>query len=444
MNKRSDQNRFPVFIFLFFFFCIPDSDAQNQDSILREATLQNIIEYALKRQPAVQQSLNEEKITDLQIRSKLSEWYPQVNFNYLYQHNFQVVTNIIGGNTVRFGVNNTSSFQFSASQAIFNRDVLLANRTKYDVRQLTKQQTENIKIDLVAEVSKAFYDVLATDQQVRVADANIIRLQKSLHDAHARFDAGIADKTDYKRAAIALNNMTASRKTYSDALNAKNDYLKALINYPGTEKINIVYDSTDLMNEIALDTLQEPDYTKRIEYRVLETQRKLEEATVKYNKWSYLPAFSANGAYNLNYLNNDLGKLYSRSFPNSYAGLTMAFPIFQGGKRKYETEQAEWQLKNTDLQLVKLKNAIISEYSAALALYKGNLANFSAVKENVILAQDVYDVINLQYNSGIKSYLEVVAAETDLQSARINFFNALYQVLSSKIDVQKSLGQLTY
>ncbi len=88
-----------------------------------------------------------------------------------------------------------------------------------------------------------------------------------------------------------------------------------------------------------------------------------------------------------------------------------------------------------------MKNSINAEYSAAMANYKASLANFLAVKENVLLAQEVYDVIALQYNSGIKTYLEVITAETDLRTAQINYFNALYQVLSSKIDVQKSLGR---
>jgi len=35
-------------------------------------------------------------------------------------------------------------------------------------------------------------------------------------------------------------------------------------------------------------------------------------------------------------------------------------------------------------------------------------------------------------------------AETDLRTARINYFNALYQVLASKIDVQRALGQINY
>ncbi len=53
-------------------------------------------------------------------------------------------------------------------------------------------------------------------------------------------------------------------------------------------------------------------------------------------------------------------------------------------------------------------------------------------------------MIQLQYKTGIKTYLEVITAETDLRNARINYFNSLYQVLASKIDVQKALGQINY
>jgi outer membrane protein TolC len=351
---------------------------------------------------------------------------------------------VIGGNPVRLGVSNISAFQFTASQSIFDRDVLLANRTKGNVLQQAKQQTQNTKIDVVVNVSKAFYDLLATEQQIKVANENIVRLERSLKDSRDRYDAGIVDKTDYKRATIALNNAKASKKSNEEALKAKKEYLKALINYPETGNLNIIYDSAALENEIVLDTLQGIDYTKRIEYQMLETQRKLLEANVKYNKWSYIPSLSANGAYNLNFQNNNFGKLYNQSFPNSYAGLTLSFPIFQGGKRKYETQQSEWELKRTDLALIGLKNSVNAEYNTALARYKASLANYLAVKENVLLAREVYDVIQLQYRSGIKTYLELLISETELRTAQINYFNALYEVLSSKIDAQKSLGDIIF
>jgi outer membrane protein len=417
---------------------------QGTDSVLQQATIENVIQYAIKRQPLIQQSLIDQEITETTIKSKLADWYPQVNFGYNFNHIFQLQSFVVGGEIRSAGLKNTSALQFTATQNLFNRDVLLASKTARDVRKLARQNTSSTKIDVAVNVSKAFYDVLATEQQIKVTAQDITRLERSLKDAKAQYDAGVADKTDYKRATIALNNTKALLKSNEELLKAKQEYLKALMGYPASEPLNIVYDSLQLEREVALDTLQTINYTSRIEFQLLETQRKLQQANVKYNKWSYLPNVAANGAYNMNFQNDEFSKVYNRNYPYSFAGLTISVPIFQGGKRKYNIQQAEWELKSIDWEIVNLKNNINSQYAQALAVYKSNLASYLALKGNLELAQEVYDVINLQYRNGVKTYLEVITAETDLRTARINYYNALYQVLSGKIDVQRALGQINY
>jgi outer membrane protein TolC len=343
---------------------------------------------------------------------------------------------------VRFGVFNTSALQFTATQNIFNRDALLASRTKGDVRLVAAKQTENARINLVANVSKNFYDLLATDQQRKITEENIAMLSRSLKDARARFDAGVTDKTDYQRATIALNNAMASKKEIEEALNAKEANLKFLINYPGDKELSLLYDSATLEQEIFLDTLQAPAYTRRVEYQQLQAQLRLQEANVRYNKWSYIPTVSANGAYIRNFLNDDFAKLFNQSFPNSYAGLTVGFPIFQGGKRKNNIVIAERQVEQTRLDLVNFSNQASSEYKTAMAQYRASMANYKALKENMELAKEVHRIIELQYREGIKTYLELITAQTDLRASQINYFNAVYSLLSSKIDVQRAEGSI--
>lgn len=419
-------------------------EAGTQAPLLEQATLQQVVEYAIKNQPVVQQSMIDERITENQIRSRLADWYPQINFNYNLQHNFIVQTSIIAGNPVKLGVSNISAAQFTLSQQIFNRDVLLANQTKRDVLLAASQNTASTKTDLAVNVSKAFYDVIATTQQIDVAEEDIIRLERSLRDAENQYKSGIADKIDFKRATISLNNTRANKKANEEILKGKVQYLKALMGYPADQQLKVSFDTLQMEREIMLDTLQNVDFTSRVEYQILSTQRKLQEANIQYNKWSYLPNISLNGAYNLNFQNNQFTELYNKNYPNSFGLLTLSLPIFQGGKRKANLQSAEWQLKRLDWDMKGLQNNVNSEYAAALANYKGNLTNLLAQKENVDLAREVYDVIQLQYKSGIKTYLEVVTSETDLRLARINYYNALYQVLASKIDVQKALGQINY
>ena len=443
-NATSIRINYPAVFFLLLspFFALAQKSAA--DSLLQQATLDNVVAYAIKHQPLIQQSFIDEQVTESLIKSKLADWYPQVDLRYNLQHNFQLQQAIIGGNIIKFGVDNTSAAQFTVNQNIFNRDVLLASRTKGDVLSSVKQSTTSNKIDVAANVSKAFYDVLASMQQIKVADEGIVRLERSLKDATSRYNTGIADKTDYKRATIALNNTKAAKKSNEALLKAKLEYLKSLMGYPTSGDLNIVYDSLQMEKEMMIDTLQSPDYSKRIEYQLLTTRKRLQEAEVKYNKWSYLPSVSAYGAYNFNFQNNDFGKLYNRNFPTSYGGLTLTVPILQGGKRKFDIQQQELQLKRIDWDFITLQHSFNAQYGQALALYKSNTANYQALKENVNLAKEVYDVIQLQYSAGIKTYLEVVSAETDLRTAEINYYDALYELLSSKIDVEKSLGQINY
>ena len=414
------------------------------DSLLQEATLQNVIQYALKHQPTVQNALVNEEITETTIKGKLADWYPQVNFSYLYQRNFQLQTTIFGGNPIQIGVRHNSNVSFSASQTIFNNDVLLAARSAGVVRQQARQSTTSTKIDVAVNVSKAYYDVLTTDQQIKVTQQDITRLERSYQDTYNQYKAGVTDKTDYKRALIALNNAKALLRSNEELQKAKVEYLKYLMGYPVNGNLPLVYDTLQMESQIGVDTLVQANYANRIEYQKLVTQHKIQEYNLLYNKWAYLPDVFVNGAYNLNYFNDKLTKLYNNNAPNSFVALNVNLPLFQGGKRKYNIRQAEWQIKSVDLQMANLKNSINAEYSQAMASYKASIGNYYALKENMALAQEVYDVINLQYRSGVKTYLEVINSETDLRTARINYFNALYEVLASKIDVEKALGQINY
>lgn len=422
------------------------SKAQNTppDSLSQDATLEKVVQYALVHQPAVQQALIDEEITEKTIKGKLADWYPQINFVYNYQHFMDLQSSVIGGNVIHSGAHNTSAMQFNATQNIFNRDVLLASSTASKVRIQAEQNTHRSKIDVVVDVTKAFYDVLATLQQIEVGKEDITRLERSLKDAQSQYSAGLTDKTDYKRATILLANARTSLKSNTEQLQYKQEYLKTLMGYPVESALDIRYDTLQMENEIALDTLQKINYTEHIDYKILFMQKELQEANIKYSYWAFIPSLSAFGSYILNYQNNAFSELYSTKYPYSYVGATLTFPIFQGGKRTAKIQEQKWTMKRLDWDMVNLKSNLSTEYTRALSSYKSNLATYLALKENVELAKEVYDIIQLQYKNGVKAYLDVTVAETDLRTARINYFNALYQVLASKMDVQRALGQINY
>lgn len=409
---------------------------------LTAASLDDVVAYALEHQPDVLQAQIDEEITEKVIKGKLADWYPQLNFTYNYQHFLELQASVIGGNVIRFGVNNTSSAQFSATQAIFNRDVLLASSTASQVRTQAQLNTRRRKIEVTVNVTKAFYDALATMQQIEVSEESVVRLERSLKDAQSRYNSGVADKTDFKRATILLGNARAGLLANQEALKFKLQQLKTLMGYPQDEDLPLQYDVSLMESQILLDTTQQLNYAAHIDYQVLQSQRTLQQANVKYSKWGYLPSVNLFGNYNLNYQNNNFSELYNISYPFSFVGASVSLPIAQGGKRVARVKEASLAADRLDIGLVNLENNISTEYSRALASYKANLATFRAQQQNVELAEEVYEIIRLQYQSGVKTYLDVTIAESDLRTTRISYFNALYLVLSSKTDVLRALGEI--
>jgi outer membrane protein TolC len=419
----------------------PQEDAP-PDSLLQQATLQKCVRYALAHQPAVRQSLIDEDIAERSIRTRLADWFPQVNFASTLQRNIQLPTSFVQGNPVQAGAAFTSNGQFSVTQTLFNRDVLLASSTAGEVRTESRQRTTGTRIDVVVNVSKAYYAALLTQEQMMVLDDDLVRLEQSLNDALHQYRAGVVDKTDYERATVSLNNAKAERKQNDELLKARYAVLKERMGYPPGADLVLVHDSSQMEQEAIVDTTQSLHIEQRIEFQVLQTQQSLQEANLRYAGWSFLPSLSAIGSYSLNYLSSAFAQLYRHNYPSSFVGVELSLPIFQGGKRLQELGEAKLQVERASYDIVAFKNLAAAEFAQAIADYKSSLNNYQVLKANLELARDVYRIIQLQYKAGTKTYLELITAETDLRTAELNRTNALYQLLSSKLDVQKALGTI--
>ncbi|KAA8485815.1 outer membrane protein TolC [Arcticibacter tournemirensis] len=417
---------------------------QQEERTLQNATLQQCIDYALKNQPEVRQSLIDEEIGERDINSALSGWLPQITGTGSYNYNIKQQTIAFGDQIVTTGQKHTSVLGGQATQQILNAGLIQASQSAKWYRLQYKQYTENSRIYTVVDVSKAFYDILTSNEQLTITNENIARLEKQLKDAYAQYEGGIVDKTDYKRAQISLSNANADKKRIVEMLKSKYANLKQLMGYPAEKTLDLSFDNTSMESAVLLDTTQQLNYQNRIEYRLLETQRKLQSLNTGYNKLSFLPTLSGFINYNFNYFNNDFGSLYDRYFPNSVTGLTLSLPIFTGTRRIQEIRKSQLQERRIDLDLENTKNQIFTQYETALASYKANLNDWKTAKQNVELSRDVYNTIKLQYNEGIKTYLELMTAETDLRTSQVNYLNALYSLLSSKLDVQQALGTITF
>lgn len=422
------------------------------DTIPSKLTLNDCIDYALKNQPAVRQSLLDEDITRQDIRIALSGWMPQINATGNLQHNMKLPVAFFPNpadptgpkEQVTTGLINTSQLLLSANQTLYSTDLLFAGKTASDLRKLSTENTQTSKIDLVVNVSKAFYNVLVSEEQVQVLDEDIIRLNKNLRDAYSLFKNGLTEKTDYQRATIALNNALAEKKSTEEAIKVKYAALEQIMGVPpaGGRNFAIQFDSAMVENEIVLDTLQNLEFERRPEYLALKTSMSLQQAKTSYYKWSFLPELSAFLDYNLNYQNDQFSQLYNNNYPNSYIGLKLTVPLFQGNSRLENLKKSNFQYNRMNFDMINLKSSLSTDYIQALASYKSNMKQLQVARENIRLAREIFNTVKMQYDNGIVMYLEVIVAETDLRTAQLNYLNVLFNVLSSTIDVKKALGNI--
>ncbi|MBS1917897.1 MAG: TolC family protein [Bacteroidetes bacterium] len=441
------QTIFPFFLCAFFsLHCTAQNKpAADSTSML---TLGQCIEFALQHQPALNQSYVNVDITRATNAINLSGWLPQVNVAANLTHYNTLPTAFIknsSGTVVeqKTGVINTSTPVLSITQTIFNPSLFYAFKSAKLYVQQAEQITDSTKINIVATVSKAFYNLLLTLQQIDVLKEDTTRLSKNLHDTYHQYVSGIVDETDYDQAAITLNNSVAQLKQANENVVPQYALLKQIMGMPAGQQFNVVVDTLQMQRDIAFDTTQQLQYQKRIEFQQLQTAKKIQGQFISYYKNAWIPTLGAFFDYDYPFQNNSFGSLFSNAYPYSYLGISLNVPIFTGFARTQNLKKARLQQKLLEWDEVNLQSQIYSEYTSALANYRSNYYNLDVMKKNTDLAKKVYDIVTLQYSQGVVAYLNVITAESNLISSEIGYLNALFQLLSSKIDLEKSMGIIT-
>ncbi len=416
-------------------------------------TLQQCIDYALQHQPTLNIALINIDVAKANNAIDLSTALPQINASgtlthFLQQSGPAKTTTVNGVTMVSPYLPASPGYTFlpgvSLTQQIFNPSLLYAFKSAPLYITQANQVTDSTKIAVVSNVTKTFYTLLLTLEQINVLKEDTTQFGKSYRDAYHQYVGGIVDETDYEQAEITLNNTKAQLKQANENVVPQYAALKQLMGFPPEKQFNVVFDTLEMMKNIHIDTNQQLQFEKRIEFQLLNTDKAIQQQTVNYYRYSFLPTVSGFFNYDFSYSNDHLSELFSTGYPGSTVGLSLTVPIFTGFYRLNNLHKAKLQSQILDWTQTDLKSQINVQYTSALANYKGNYYNLQMLQKNVMLAKRVYFVVTLQYRQGIIPYLNVITAETNLITSEINYLNALFQVLSNKVDLEKAMGTISY
>ena len=122
-------------------------------------------------------------------------------------------------------------------------------------------------------------------------------------------------------------------------------------------------------------------------------------------------------------------------------GLSVNVPLYSGGAKKAKLQRAKLDLEKSNNQMRSLERAIWMEVGNARVAYKNAVQRVTDQQKNLDLAQKIYNTTQIKYKEGVGSSLEITQAEQALFQSQQNVIQAKYELLLSKVDLDKALGK---
>jgi len=419
-------------------------------------TLDDCIELALKNNENLKNSILEENISKAVSKEYLAVGLPQINVDGGLKYNYEVQKSLIDisrfmpgvpegtEQEVQFGQTYEGRFDFNIDQMIFNGSYFVGLSATKELEKLSNKLTQRTEIDIYESVSKAYYTVLNTKSRIDLVNSNIERLLTLLEESKQLYDNGFIEKLDIDRITVSYNNLQ-SEKIKTDRLYDLSLFvLKFQIGIPLSQKIKLIGNlNEDILENFDFD-LSKFDYNKRIEYSILKTDRNLKSYDLKNNRSQYLPQIYVNYNYGLNTSASSYDLFFDSYRWKNFGtfGLKLVVPIFDGFLKRSKINQSKYKIEQIDNQLLFLERSIDLQINQSVVGYSNSKESLEITSKNLDLALSIYNASEKKYKEGVGSNLEVLNANAGLKQAQTNYYNAVYEVIISKINLEKTLGTL--
>ena len=249
---------------------------------------------------------------------------------------------------------------------------------------------------------------------------------------------------DFDRISLNYNNIVTEQEKIAKLVQLGEYYLKYQLGMDVYTNITL----TDSLNEERIRNYvvpsEKPDVTKRVEYSLMQINKDLETLNLKRYRAQYFPSLFAYGALSANAQRSEFDFLdtQQRWFPIGIIGGTLQWNLFDGLQREKKIKQANLSVKKADLSLQNTTIALTLQAENGRTTLQNALATLNTQKKNIELANDVVRISKLKYDQGVGSNLEILNAETSMREALSNYYNALFDALIAKVDLDKALGNI--
>ena len=418
--------------------------------------LKQCIQYAFDHQQDVQSATLDIRNAEYQKKEAIGAGLPQIHGKIQALDHINLKQQFLPANAfdptapsdvitpIGFGVQMTNDLNVTATQLLFDGAYLAGVKASKVYIDLYSKSLTRTKVDVAENVSKAYCGVLVAHERVAILERDSKILLELINDTKIRYENGFAEQIDVQRLQVQNNNIFVELTNLISFEEISYKILKFQMGMDVEEDIKVTGDLENVFKIATERDLPVVDPKNRIEYQVLESNRKVNEINVDYNTAQGMPKLSLFGSAGYNTGANKSGELFKPGNYKGYSslGLQLDVPIFQGLSKTHRVNQAKITLQKTELDIAKFKLGVGLEYAQAKANFDVNMKKIDFHKENISLAENVSKITRIKYEQGIGSNYELTNAVSSLLDAKTDYYIAIYDAMISYIELEKALGVL--
>ncbi len=383
------------------------------------------------------------------IRQTWSEVLPQISTAFTYTRTLKPSVLLLPPNqgfpgSLETSSDNAGRATIDLHQPLFNASAFAGIKAASIVRKMSEEAYKSAEAGVVADIKLSYFDALIAKQQLTLIEQSIARWEQSRKDTRAMFRQGVAADIDTLKAFLSVENLRPEQIQAESRVAITMTKLKNAMGIPGESAVGLsgklerprVSYPTDI-NEAYREALESRPDLRQLDFQVQAEGEKISSARAER-----FPVLSAFGKLESQTAFNDGVKPSESRWPaSSSVGLQFTMPLFTGYRISSQVEQARIGQMQTRTRFEDLKANIRAELEVRIMNVRESQKRIEVQSKTISVAERSYNISLLRFKEGIGSRLELTDAELQLNKAKTNYLQAVYDYLSATTLLDKALGR---
>lgn len=440
--KKSIREKAGLMIFLFI-VALPVY-SQEEESVSLELSLQEAVDYALENNYNIRNARLDIEAAKKEVWKTTATGLPQANASLDYQYIPGTLPTVEfpapggeGAQEVTLATKSSATYNVRVTQLVFRGEYFVGLQASRTFLQLSKNSEEKSEIDTRETVSNSYYTILVLENNKALLDSSLHNLDKTLKETKAMVDQGLMDDTDYDQLKITRNTLVNSINSVERQIEVSYLLMKINLGLSKEDEITLTENIDNILVGVQEEALlnQEFNLEENIEYRILDTQEKIEELNVKREKSLFLPTLSAFYLYQDRTNKPDFDMTI-----NHIVGLNFSLPILSSGQRLASVQQAKINLEKSKIQKQQVSENLVLAVEQARSDFRTAYEKYLTQLESLDLALKVYDETLIKFRNGVASSLDVTQANDQYLNTYSGYSQSVLEMLTARTALEKALN----